>query len=160
VPSLITRPRLAGIFRRPAQPEPKSSACHTALWITTSDKTWWRRPAKYIRDFVAKCRDVLRFLGHRVPLQVPIHPKFAGQVLTDLKVRPEGVRLKHRVKSNSLKMYDKFGRGLRIETTIVKLSLLILWKWSLNRCAGPRKNGAWHAVRILVAHPFSMKNPG
>jgi hypothetical protein len=63
-------------------------------------------------------RDVLRFLGHRVPLQGPIHPKFAGQVLTDLKVRPEGVRLKHRVGSNSLKMYDKFGRGLRVETTI------------------------------------------
>jgi hypothetical protein len=51
-------------------------------------------------------------------LQGPIHPKFAGQVLTDLNVRPEGVRLKHRVGSNSLKMYDKFGRGLRVETTI------------------------------------------
>lgn len=62
--------------------------------------------------------DVLRFLGHRVPLSGKIPPKFQGQVVTDLKARPEGIRIKHRVEHNSLNMYDKFGRGLRIETTI------------------------------------------
>jgi len=35
-----------------------------------------------------------------------------------MKVRPEGIRIKHRVKRNTLKMYDKNGRGLRVETTI------------------------------------------
>ena len=62
--------------------------------------------------------DVLRFLGHKVPLSGKIHPQFQGQVLTDLKARPEGIRIKHRVGHNSIKMYDKFGRGLRVETTI------------------------------------------
>lgn len=64
------------------------------------------------------CRDVLRFLGHKVPVTGGVYPQFAGEVCSDLKQRPEGLRLKHRVKSNTLKMYDKQGSVLRIETTL------------------------------------------
>jgi hypothetical protein len=62
--------------------------------------------------------DVLRFLGHRVTAQghVPAHLK--AEVTSDLKRRPEGVRLKHRVGRNSLKLYDKQGSVLRVETTL------------------------------------------
>jgi hypothetical protein len=57
--------------------------------------------------------DVLGFLGRR------LHPRFDGEVLTDLKTeRLAGARVKHRVKGNWLKMYDKFGVVLRIETVI------------------------------------------
>ena len=63
-------------------------------------------------------RDVLRFLGKRVPQGRNAHPKFVGQVLSDLKDRPEGMRLKHAVNGNSVKMYDKQGSVLRVETTI------------------------------------------
>lgn len=62
--------------------------------------------------------DVLRFLGKRVPENRNAHPCFKGQVLSDLKDRPEGMRLKHAVDGNSVKMYDKQGSVLRIETTI------------------------------------------
>ncbi|MFC1834759.1 hypothetical protein ACFL2Q_08495 [Thermodesulfobacteriota bacterium] len=62
--------------------------------------------------------DVMRFLGRRVPVQGTIPHAFAGEVVSDLKHRPEGIRVKHRVKSNSIKMYDKQGSNLRIETTI------------------------------------------
>jgi len=62
--------------------------------------------------------DVMRFLGRRVPVQGAIPHAFAGEVVSDLKHRPEGIRVKHRVKSNSIKMYDKQGSNLRIETTI------------------------------------------
>ncbi len=55
--------------------------------------------------------DVLRFLGRK------LHHKLAGEVTTDLKRRPEGWRIKHRMKRNSIKMYDK-ASVLRIETTI------------------------------------------
>ncbi len=58
------------------------------------------------------CRDVLRFLGRRIT------PRFTGQITSDLQGRPEGVRVKHRVQENSIKMYDKEGSVLRIETTI------------------------------------------
>ena len=63
-------------------------------------------------------RDVMRFLGHKVPAHGGINGHFQGEVITDLKHRPEGIRLKHRVKSNSVKMYDKQGSVLRVETTI------------------------------------------
>ena len=57
--------------------------------------------------------DILGFLGRR------FHPRFEGEVLTDCqKGRHPGARIKHRVKNNWLKMYDKFGWVLRIETVI------------------------------------------
>ncbi len=46
-----------------------------------------------------------------------MHAAFQGEVVSDIKKRPQGVRIKHRMKSNSIKMYDKY-HVLRIETTI------------------------------------------
>lgn len=63
-------------------------------------------------------RDVLKFLGKKVPENRNAHPGFVGQVLSDLKDRPEGMRVKHSVNGNSVKMYDKQGSVLRVETTI------------------------------------------
>jgi hypothetical protein len=62
-------------------------------------------------NFSAK--DILGFLGRKY------HPRFEGEVLTDCqKGRWPGARIKHRMKNNWLKMYDKFGWVLRIETVI------------------------------------------
>jgi hypothetical protein len=57
-------------------------------------------------------RDVLRFLGRRT------NSRFSGEVTSKVSERPEGVCVKHRVEENSIKMYDKQGSVLRIETTI------------------------------------------
>jgi hypothetical protein len=58
-------------------------------------------------------RDIFSFLGRK------LHGNFEGEVLTDLKKkRYPGARVKHRVKDNWLKMYDKFGLILRVETVI------------------------------------------
>jgi hypothetical protein len=58
-------------------------------------------------------QDILTFLGRR------FHPRFEGELLTDCrKDRWPGARIKHRMKDNWLKMYDKFGLVLRIETVI------------------------------------------
>ena len=62
-----------------------------------------------LRNFSA--RDVLRFLGRK------LHGNFKGEATTDGKQRPEGYRVKHRVKENSIKFYDK-DSVLRVETTI------------------------------------------
>lgn len=56
--------------------------------------------------------DVMRFLGGKV------HGNFKGEIVSDFKNRPEGVRIKHRVGANSVKLYDKQGSVLRTETTI------------------------------------------
>ena len=63
-------------------------------------------------------REVLRFLGRHVPTHGGVRGSFQGEVTTDLRERPEGMRIKHRVKANSIKMYDKQGSVLRVETTI------------------------------------------
>jgi hypothetical protein len=62
--------------------------------------------------------DVLRFLGHKLNAQGQPYAHFNGEVSTSLKRRYEGIRIKHRVKENSLKMYNKQGSVLRVETTI------------------------------------------
>jgi len=55
--------------------------------------------------------DILRFLGRK------IHSNFKGEVTSSWKKRPEGWRVKHHLKRNTLKLYDKWN-VLRIETTI------------------------------------------
>jgi hypothetical protein len=57
------------------------------------------------------CQDTLRFLGRK------LHGNFKGQVSTSLKKRPEGWRVKHSMKRNSIKMYDK-ASVLRVEMTL------------------------------------------
>jgi hypothetical protein len=60
-----------------------------------------------------KAPDILGFLGRR------LYARFDGEVLTDCKKdRLQGTRVKHRMKGNWIKMYDKGGRMLRIETVI------------------------------------------
>jgi hypothetical protein len=56
--------------------------------------------------------DVFRFFGRR------LNGHFQGEAHTRVNRRLEGVRVSHYLKSNRLKMYDKGGRVLRIETTI------------------------------------------
>jgi hypothetical protein len=62
--------------------------------------------------FCLSAEDVLTFLGRK------LSGNFQGEVLTDLKKRLPGTRVKHRMKQNWIKMYDKFGVLLRIETVI------------------------------------------
>lgn len=59
-----------------------------------------------------KSPDVLRFLGRTV------RQHWKADVVTSFKERPEGVRVKHWLNGNSVKMDDKAGNLLRIETTI------------------------------------------
>jgi hypothetical protein len=66
-----------------------------------------------IRSFSSP--DVLRFLGRAAPQMFR-----AGEVKSTLKNRPEGIRLRHTLNGNSVKLYNKEGSVLRVETTIVQ----------------------------------------
>ncbi len=55
--------------------------------------------------------DVMRFLGRKP------HHAFTGEVVIDSKKRPEGCRIKFRIRRNSIKLYDHLN-VLRIETTL------------------------------------------
>ena len=58
------------------------------------------------------CGAVMRFLGKK------LHGNFTGQIVSNTKKRPGGTRIKHSCNNNSVKMYDKQGSVLRVETTV------------------------------------------
>jgi hypothetical protein len=95
-----------------------------------------------------KSVDILRFLGHFVPASGNLPKRFAGEVTTSLKARPEGVRLRHTVNGNSLKLYDKQGSVLRVETTIVHPEPFKVYRPAEN---DPEQRLRWQRLRRGVA---------
>jgi hypothetical protein len=93
-------------------------------------------------------RDVLRFLQQKVPAQGGVHGRFAGEVVSDLKARPEGIRIKHSSGQNSVKMYDKQGQVLRVETTIHDASGLKVYRPVADDPEGPSR---WQPLRKGIA---------
>jgi hypothetical protein len=65
--------------------------------------------------------DLLRFMGYRVRQDGKPREDLAGEVTTRIKELVEGTCVKHQVLNNLLKMYDKFGEVLRIETLLRNL---------------------------------------
>src|SRR5207245_7160767 len=63
-------------------------------------------------DVCSSDLQVMRFLGRRTK------SRFSGEASSHLERRVEGTCVKHWVEENSIKMYDKQGSVLRIETTI------------------------------------------
>ena len=91
-------------------------------------------------------RDVLRFLGHKPPQNGV--GKFAGELNSSLKARPEGLRIKHFVNGNSLKLYDKQGSVLRVETTINHPEEFKVWRAKEN---DPEQKLGWRELRRGLA---------
>lgn len=55
--------------------------------------------------------NIATFLGHKVD------PRYQGEMGNNYNIRIEGSRIKHSMGKSSIKMYDKFAKILRIETT-------------------------------------------
>ncbi len=96
--------------------------------------------------------DVLRFLGRRVRLEGTVPAYFSGEVLSDVRERREGMRLKHGVNGNTVKAYDKaftpVGSVLRFETTIVCGDDFRVYRPKEGEPNGPR---AWRPMRRGIA---------
>jgi hypothetical protein len=88
------------------------------------------------------CGDVLRFLG-RSPRAYK-----KGEISSSLKTRSEGIRVKHEVNGNSVKMYDKQQTVLRVETTINNPRDLKVLRRREGQRQGPKK---WQTMRKGVA---------
>ncbi len=89
---------------------------------------------------------VLRFLGQKALSR--IHGNFKGEVTTDLRRRPEGVRIKSVCQGNSVKMYDKQGSVLRVETTINDPTPFKVYRRPEGK---PRGKMAWRKLRKGIA---------
>jgi hypothetical protein len=93
--------------------------------------------------------DVLRFLGERVqPRGTRLPARFKAEVCSSCRERPEGVRIKHSVAGNSIKMYDKQGSVLRVETTINQPGRFQVYR---RRERDPEQRMAWQPLRKGVA---------
>jgi hypothetical protein len=89
-------------------------------------------------------QEVLRFLGKR-----PRVEQFRkAEIVSHLGVRCEGVRVKHALDRNSVKMYDKQGSVLRVETTINNTRQMKVFRTSENNPDGPQ---SWQKLRKGVA---------
>jgi hypothetical protein len=92
------------------------------------------------------CGDILRFLGQRASPRrggaLPAH------LATDLKTRPEGVRVKHSRGSDSIKMYDKQRTVLRVETTINNAGAFKAFRKPEGK---PKQERKWMPLRKGVA---------
>ena len=86
--------------------------------------------------------DVMRFLGKRVRCN------FEGEIISNFRERPEGVRIKHWLDGNSIKLYDKFGVILRPETTINNPSCFRVYR---PREGDPDGTKTWRVLRRGVA---------
>lgn len=92
--------------------------------------------------------DVMRFLGRKLTAAGSISRNFTGEVVSDLKQRPEGMRLKHRVRNNWIKMYDKQGSVLRVETVITEPREMKVYR---PKEGDPQGKKRWRYMRRGVA---------
>ena len=96
--------------------------------------------------------DVMRFLGKHLTLSGHIHQNFSGEMVSDFKRRAEGVRVKHSLNGNSVKLYDKAytpkGSLLRAEATIHNGDDFRVFRRKEGDRTGPM---AWRRLRRGIA---------
>ena len=92
--------------------------------------------------------DVMRFLGSKAVTEQGPHGNFQGEVVSDLKRRAEGTRIKHRLGGNWIKMYDKQGSVLRVETVINQTRDMKVFRTKEGDEAGEK---SWQRLRKGVA---------
>jgi hypothetical protein len=90
---------------------------------------------------------VLRFLGQPVPASGTVPHRCRHEVSSNVKERPEGVRIKHWLNGNSLKMYDK-GSVLRVESLIREPGDFKVYRAKEGDPEGPKD---WRPLRQGIA---------
>jgi len=92
--------------------------------------------------------DVMRFLGRDIPPSGRLPPALQADVVSDIKTRLEGVRIKHRLAGNAIKMYDKQGSVLRVETTIDEAAQFKSFRAPEGKPEAPK---TWQRMRKGIA---------
>jgi hypothetical protein len=124
-----------------------------ASYYWSADQTEWasdvmfRKPSDLAAIYPALARgaitafdgyDVLRFLGKRP------EGNTQANVTSHYRRRVQGLRVKHTVGDNSVKMYDKQGSVLRVETTINSAKDMRVYRSPEGDSDGPK---SWHTMR-------------
>lgn len=96
-----------------------------------------------------KPEDIVRFLGQK------LHGNYTGAIDSQYKVRIEGKKIKHSMGSVAVKMYDKLGFILRIETTTTDVSFFKHYRRVEHRDKSKSKQMASMKKNIYSLHPLS-----
>ena len=86
---------------------------------------------------ILRSTDLLRFMGYQVRKDGKPSEKLIGEVTTRIKELVEGTCVKHRILDNLLKMYDKFGSVLRLESLLRELRHFRVYRTRENEPNGP-----------------------
>lgn len=95
-----------------------------------------------------KPENISTFLGRK------LHPNYEGEMGNNFNTRILGTRIKHQMGASSIKMYDKFGQILRIETTTNDVSQFKCFRevqhrdGNMERKTAPVKKGIY-SMRLL-----------
>src|SRR6266478_5039779 len=123
------------------------------LWAKQVRLTEFGRHVRWVSERVKQtCKAKAEALGRPVRLDGEVPKSFRGEVVSDLKWREEGVRIKHRVNGNSVKLYDKaftgVGSVLRAETTIQQAGEFRVYRRKEGDARGKK---SWRPLRGGVA---------
>ncbi len=96
--------------------------------------------------------DVMRFMDKKVSHKGNVAGPNSYEVVSDLKLRREGVRIKHRLGNNSIKLYDKaysqWGAVLRPEVTLNAPGQFRVFRHKTGDDDGPMQ---WRPLRAGIA---------
>ncbi len=95
-----------------------------------------------------KLEDICSFLGKK------LHGNFKGDVEKKYQIRIMGTKIKHRMGKNNIKIYDKFGFVLRIETTSNDISTFKCFRTVAHRDRDDTKEWAPMRRYIYSLHAF------
>ncbi|MDP1965240.1 MAG: hypothetical protein Q8K93_23905, partial [Reyranella sp.] len=94
-----------------------------------------------------KPENIATFLGRK------LDDRFQGEIGNNYNVRIQGSRIKHSMKDVSIKMYDKFSKILRIETTTNNVSLFKHYREVVHR-DGTTSNQIAPLKKSIYSLPF------
>jgi len=95
-----------------------------------------------------KPENIITFFGKKM------HGKYEGEIGNSYHVRIEGSRIKHTMGKASIKMYDKFGHILRIETTVNDVTFFKHYREVIHRDGSSEQKEASMKKNIYSLKPL------
>jgi hypothetical protein len=95
-----------------------------------------------------KPENIVSFFGKK------LDPKYQGEIGNNYHVRIEGSRIKHSMDKASIKMYDKFGHILRIETTVNNVNFFKHYREVIHRDGSSTQKEAAMKKNIYSLKPL------
>jgi len=98
--------------------------------------------------YSVKPENIITFFGKKM------HGKYEGEIGNNYHVRIEGSRIKHSMGKSSIKMYDKFGHILRIETTVNDVTFFKHYREVIHRDGSSTQKEASMKKNIYSLKPL------